>query len=47
MNERPMIGLLALAVLVVGVVIYRTMWALGREMRRKSGVLWFKPREPK
>ncbi len=47
MNERSMFGLLALAVLVVGAVVYRAIWALGRERRRKSGVVWFKPKEPK
>ncbi len=41
-KQGSMFGLLALAALIVGNVIYRAMWALGRE----SGVVWFRPKEP-
>ena len=47
MNERSMIGLSALAIIVVGMVVYRVIWFLGREKRRNSGVVWFKTRQPK
>ena len=43
--ERQMIGIVALAILVVGVVVYRVIWFLERERRRGSGIRWFKPRE--
>jgi len=36
-----------LAIVVVGMVVYRVIWFLGREKRRNSGVVWFKPRRPK
>jgi hypothetical protein len=38
-----MVGIWALAVIVVGMVIYRVVWFLGRERRRRTGVRWFRP----
>jgi hypothetical protein len=42
MNESQVIGLSALAIIVVGMVVYRVIWFLDRERRRRSSVVWFK-----
>ena len=36
MNAQPIIGIAALAAAVVGMVLYRVFWALGRERRRNA-----------
>ena len=40
-------GILALGIIVVGMVLYRVFWFIGREKRRNSGVVWFKTKQPK
>lgn len=47
MNERSIIGISALAIIVVGMVVYRVIWFIGREKRRNSGFVWFRTRDPK
>jgi len=47
MNEHSIIGISALAIIVVAMVVYRVIWFIGREKRRSSGVVWFKRRDPK
>jgi hypothetical protein len=42
MTVQQVVGMLALVILVVGIVIYRVVWFLGREKRRRTGVRWFK-----
>jgi heme/copper-type cytochrome/quinol oxidase subunit 2 len=37
MNDQSMIGVSALAILVVGMVVYRVVWFMRREKRRSSG----------
>ena len=40
-------GMMTLAILVVGIVIYRVLWFVAREKRRNSGVRSFKPEDSK
>jgi len=42
MPPRSFVGLYALAAVVVGMVVYRVIWFLRRERRRRSTVVWFK-----
>jgi hypothetical protein len=44
MTEQQVIGFSALAIVVVGMVVYRVIWFIRREKRRNSGVVWFKPK---
>jgi hypothetical protein len=44
MTEQQVIGLSALAIIVVGMLAYRVIWFIRREKRRNSGVVWFKTR---
>jgi membrane protein DedA with SNARE-associated domain len=47
MTEQQVIGFSALAIIVVGMVVYRVVWFIRREKRRNSGVVWFKTGNPK
>jgi hypothetical protein len=47
MTQQQMIGFSALAIIVVGMVVYRAIWFLRREKRRNSGVRWFETKYPK
>jgi hypothetical protein len=47
MNDQSIIGVSALAILVVVMVLYRVVWFIGREKRRNAGVAGFKARQPK
>ena len=45
MTNQQVIGFSALAIIVVGMVVYRVSWFIGREKRRNSVVRWFKPKD--
>jgi hypothetical protein len=45
MNEHQTIGVVTLAALVVGMVIYRVVWFLGREKRRQAGARGFQSKD--
>ena len=47
MNDQSIVGVSALAILVVAMVLYRVIWFIGREKRRNSGVAWSKTRQRK
>lgn len=44
MTEQQVIGFSALAIIVVGMVVYRVIWFIRREKRRNSSVVWFEKR---
>jgi hypothetical protein len=46
-NSHATIGISALAIIVVAMVVYRVIWFIGRERRRNSRAVWFKPRDSK
>jgi len=47
MNNQSMIGVSALAVIVVAMVLYRVVWFIRREKRRSPSVVWFEMRQRK
>ena len=47
MTNQSIIGVSALAIIVVGMVVSRVIWFIAREKRRNSGVVWFKTGHPK